>query len=226
MNKNINQLFAAKGYIQEVRTIHADQLELRLFLSWDEIGHLVEALPDRASLGQPVKPDAMFTVGQDFEKHMADRLGEAYLKQTNPAAREAMEAVIRDLAARSSDPDSFLAVALTVPEPDFSRPKGKRLKVFGINIHGRAPRGRYVHNQYRAVVAARSQAEAARLLGVGLYYFRGYGTETGNRIELALALGKPGTVFSVPNWLEYDKTKMRPHGEWSTVSEAELCGEA
>ncbi len=63
----------------------------------------------------------------------------------------------------------------------------EKLKVFG-GMHFRE--GRCV----RAVIAATSQKKAARIIGVSMYGFRGYWTETGNKDEIALALQYPNTV--------------------------------
>lgn len=60
------------------------------------------------------------------------------------------------------------------------------LKVFGVNFDGRN----------RRIVAAPSQAAAARLTGVSPHSFRQYGGETGNAEEIAVALQEPGVVWS------------------------------
>lgn len=57
--------------------------------------------------------------------------------------------------------------------------------------------------QYRTIVAASSQTKAAKLVGESMYHFREYWEETGNKVELATALAKPGVVF----------IEVRP-GEW------------
>jgi hypothetical protein len=49
--------------------------------------------------------------------------------------------------------------------------------------------------QVRAIVAARSRAAAAKLFQVSDSYLKNYGCETGNDIEIATALSKPGIVF-------------------------------
>jgi hypothetical protein len=51
------------------------------------------------------------------------------------------------------------------------------------------------HAQVRAVVAAPSRAEAARLLGVTYGHMRDYGCPTGNEKEIAAAMSRPGIVF-------------------------------
>jgi len=61
-----------------------------------------------------------------------------------------------------------------------------------------APNG---NRQTREVVAARSKAEAARLLGCSLHWLNSYGSETWNDRELVVAMASPGTVFWRPNHL-------------------------
>lgn len=51
------------------------------------------------------------------------------------------------------------------------------------------------HGQVRAVVAARSRAEAARLLKIKDVKLKTYGSITHNKKEMEAALSKPGTVF-------------------------------
>lgn len=51
------------------------------------------------------------------------------------------------------------------------------------------------HDRKRVIVAAKSQREAADLIGCSLHHLRGYAAETGNAIELGVALNKPKTVF-------------------------------
>lgn len=60
------------------------------------------------------------------------------------------------------------------------------LKVFGVSFDGRN----------RRVVAAPSQAAAARLTGMSPHSFRQYGGETGNAEEIAVAMREPGVVWS------------------------------
>lgn len=59
------------------------------------------------------------------------------------------------------------------------------MKVFGGNYDGRR----------EGVIAARSQKEAAKFVGVSLYHFRLYWCETGNEEDIAQALTEPGTLF-------------------------------
>lgn len=65
--------------------------------------------------------------------------------------------------------------------------KGK-LKVYGGNIFVRGV-------QRRAIVAASSQKEVARIIGCPLYEIREWWCETGNNRELDVALAEPGVVF-------------------------------
>lgn len=50
----------------------------------------------------------------------------------------------------------------------------------------------------RRIVAATSQAGAARAFKIPASRLAKYGCETGNAVEIALATGKPGAVFSRP----------------------------
>lgn len=61
------------------------------------------------------------------------------------------------------------------------------MKVWGTNIFWQG-------EQRRAVVAAKSQKEAARLFGVSLYELRNYASETGNEVEVRIASESPGRV--------------------------------
>lgn len=61
--------------------------------------------------------------------------------------------------------------------------------------------------QTREVVAALSQAAAARAFGCSMSSFKRYGGETGNVEELRIAFTKPGVVFwkkldGCGNWRE------------------------
>ena len=49
----------------------------------------------------------------------------------------------------------------------------------------------------RLLVAARTQKEAAKVLGVSLSYFREYSMETGNAADLELARRTPGRLCEV-----------------------------
>lgn len=60
-----------------------------------------------------------------------------------------------------------------------------KLKVFGVNLNG----------VYRCIVAATSQAEAARLMGTTLTNVRTYGSQTWNEAEVELAMREPGVVW-------------------------------
>lgn len=51
------------------------------------------------------------------------------------------------------------------------------------------------NRQPRAIVAARTQKAAAEALGMSASHLRNYGSDTGNEIEIAQAMTKPGTVF-------------------------------
>lgn len=69
------------------------------------------------------------------------------------------------------------------------------LKVFGITLHlPRHPLASH-QGQVRAVVATTSQTAAARAFKQPVSYVRDYGSETGNAIEIAAAISKPGHVF-------------------------------
>ena len=64
----------------------------------------------------------------------------------------------------------------------------KNYKVYGGNRT-------YKSKQKRIIVAAKSQKEAAALFGVSYYIFKTWYCETGNDLELSVALSNPGTVF-------------------------------
>lgn len=63
------------------------------------------------------------------------------------------------------------------------------MKVFGYTLGDR-----------RRIVAAASQAAAARAFDIPASRLAKYGCETGNPTEIALATGKPGTVFYQPTF--------------------------
>jgi hypothetical protein len=62
----------------------------------------------------------------------------------------------------------------------------KKLKVYSLNMDGKR----------RGIVAAHSKTEAARLFRTSMHHFNGYGHETGNKEDTAIALSKPGIVFT------------------------------
>jgi hypothetical protein len=64
----------------------------------------------------------------------------------------------------------------------------RKLKVYGGNIFVKGA-------QRRAIVAAFSQAEVARIIGCSLYEIRGWWSQTGNDHELEIALASPRTIF-------------------------------
>lgn len=49
--------------------------------------------------------------------------------------------------------------------------------------------------QVRTIVCAKTQKEAASLVGMTLHHFRGYWSETGNAVELAVCDRTSGKVF-------------------------------
>lgn len=67
----------------------------------------------------------------------------------------------------------------------------RKLKVYGGELFYHQGR------QYRGVVAATSQAAAAKAMNVSLYYFREYTCDPENDLEVTAALSEPGTVFVV-----------------------------
>lgn len=69
-----------------------------------------------------------------------------------------------------------------------------KLKVFG----GISYWGAGLAGQLRTVVAATSQKEAAGLVGIPLSQFREWWHETGNSVEISVAMSKPGAVFVQP----------------------------
>ena len=73
------------------------------------------------------------------------------------------------------------------------------MKVYGILLYDpklsdRTSNDPWNH-QVRAVVAAKSRAEAARLLKVTTHHLKTYGGETANDEECEVALGEVGVVF-------------------------------
>ena len=80
------------------------------------------------------------------------------------------------------------------------------MKVYGwlTHLYGgkhairRDPRMEPYHNQVRAIVAARSMAEVARIEGVKRPAQLFNLTETGNAREIEIALRSPGIVFITP----------------------------
>lgn len=77
----------------------------------------------------------------------------------------------------------------------------KELKVWGVGRDWRrdCPRAANGTQQTREVVAARSMAEAARLLKVSPSRLKNFGSPTGNPEEIRIAMSKPGTVFWIPS---------------------------
>ena len=59
------------------------------------------------------------------------------------------------------------------------------LKTYGVNYNGWT----------RRIVAAKSRAEAARLIGITPYRMSTYGCETRNTKEVELAMREPGVVW-------------------------------
>lgn len=74
----------------------------------------------------------------------------------------------------------------------------KPLKVYGGCLDGRN----------RVIVAARSMAEADRLLKCSAYSTRKFVCETGNPFEVEQAISSPGTVFA------RDVNEYRPGCPW------------
>jgi hypothetical protein len=71
------------------------------------------------------------------------------------------------------------------------------VKVFGVTTMLRGVRNG-PHSQVRAVVAASTKKEAARLLAMPISEFNRHGCETGNQAEIDVALAEPGAVFWKP----------------------------
>lgn len=74
----------------------------------------------------------------------------------------------------------------------------RELKVYG---------GRYWvrggHFQSRALVATRTKKRAIEILGISASEFNNYWCETGNTIELEVAMNEPETVFYYPKGEEF-----------------------
>jgi hypothetical protein len=66
--------------------------------------------------------------------------------------------------------------------------KHKKLKVFGGILYLQG-------GEHRAIIATSSQKKAAEIVGVSLWSFRKYWTETGNKKELEAALSEPEVVL-------------------------------
>jgi hypothetical protein len=73
------------------------------------------------------------------------------------------------------------------------RQRKTKLKVWGIATFLRG-----VDNQVRAIVATPTRRAAADILGCSDYFMAGYAAETGNEMELEIALSQPGKVFYSP----------------------------
>lgn len=50
----------------------------------------------------------------------------------------------------------------------------------------------------RAIVATKTKSEAAAAFAVSMYSFNNWAGDTGNHAEVAVAMTKPGTVFTAP----------------------------
>lgn len=68
-----------------------------------------------------------------------------------------------------------------------------RLKVYAISM---VRNGKSV----RAIIAAKSQKEAAKIAGWSLYAFGRYCAETGNEEEIKWAKANPGILLIHPQW--------------------------
>lgn len=62
------------------------------------------------------------------------------------------------------------------------------MKVYGVVLGGR----------FRAVVAARSKAAAAEAFGTTVRHVTVYGSVTGNREEVEVAMAEPGVAWTRP----------------------------
>ncbi len=82
----------------------------------------------------------------------------------------------------------------------------RRLKVFGIGLGG--PRG---------IVAATSQKRAVAILGVTLYNFQTFGCETGNKIEVDLAMASPKVVFATPGGYPQRYYRFAEEEDWWSI---------
>ena len=78
----------------------------------------------------------------------------------------------------------------------------REMKVFGSTIAWCRDDAITNCRQVRAIVAAETKAEAARLMGMSIGEFNNYASQTGNDVEVTLALSKPGQLFarSVNAW--------------------------
>jgi hypothetical protein len=71
--------------------------------------------------------------------------------------------------------------------------------------------------QCKVVVAAKSRAEVARLLDVGIRHVTNFMSETGNAKDIEVAMSEPGTVFLRPMDPSPDPNDAgwKPEGEWT-----------
>lgn len=71
-----------------------------------------------------------------------------------------------------------------------------KVKVFGtrLTVRDAAPAPNR-SRQVRVVVATTSRQKAAAVMGISVGELRSYGSETGNRDEIAQAMTSPGTAF-------------------------------
>jgi hypothetical protein len=79
------------------------------------------------------------------------------------------------------------------------------LKVYQVNLEGR----------HEGLVAAKTQAEAAALLGIRPHQLRTYGGETGNPAAIAQAMTSPRTPFrrryeNGAEWMPFKPTPLPP----------------
>jgi hypothetical protein len=83
----------------------------------------------------------------------------------------------------------------TLPEP-------QALKVYGYRSYEALAPVLYAgvsNRQVRAIVAAKSLAEVARITGMNAYQVRNEGQWTGSEDEISTALSEPGVIFWRPN---------------------------
>ncbi|MFS0884945.1 hypothetical protein [Aeromicrobium sp. 179-A 4D2 NHS] len=74
-----------------------------------------------------------------------------------------------------------------------------KLKVYGLTTFSRrVPGPANGSNQCNAVIASTSKKAAAEALGMNVYNFNQWASETGNALSIEIAMSDPGVVFLAP----------------------------
>ena len=70
-------------------------------------------------------------------------------------------------------------------------------------------------NQVRTIIATKTKKQASEILGISMYELNTYWCETGNKIELKVALGKPFVVFMASGSMEKDFNELHNKDRWT-----------